>query len=99
MEKLIAPLPSLIFAQRQCLEDGKNILFDRHLPKDRFLLRQIAHPEPGAFVHGIVRHICAGEDNFSAVWSSETNDDVETRGFTRAIRTEQTNDLARAHFD
>ena len=97
MKQLIATVPPLGLVQRKCFQNRKNILFHRHLPKDRFLLRQITHPEPGPFVHGVVCDIGARKNHAAAVWPDQTNDHVKTRGLAGAIRPEESDDLARAN--
>ena len=99
MEQLIAALAPFVFAQRQRFENRQDVLLDRHLAKDRFFLRQIAHAEPGALVHGIIRHVRPGENDAAAVWPDEPDDHVKARRLAGAVRAEQAHDLAGAHLD
>ena len=99
MEQLLAALPPFVFAQRERLENREDVLFHRHLAEDRFLLRQITHPEPRPLIHRIFRHIRAGKNHAAAVWPNESDDHVKAGRLTGAVRAEEPDDLARAHFD
>ena len=99
MQQLFATMPSFRLAQRQRLENGENVLLDRHLAKDRFFLRQITHAEPGSFVHRIIRHIGSGENDAAAVWPNESDDHVKAGRLAGAIRPEQSDDFTGAHID
>src|SRR5690348_11283349 len=99
MEQLITTLTALVFAQGQSLQNRHDVLLHRHFPENRFLLRQIPHPEPRALVHGIIGHVCSTKKNASAVWPNEPDDHIKAGRLARAVRPEQTDDLAFARGD
>ncbi len=74
-------------------------MLDRHLAKDRFLLRQITHSEPRPLVHRIIGHVGSGKNDATAVWPNESDNHVEAGRLAGAIWSEQSNDLARARVD
>ena len=47
----------------------------------------------------MLRHVCAIEDDTSAIWPDQSHDHVERGRLARAVRPEQANDLTAPHFD
>src|SRR5438093_939996 len=68
-----------------------------HFAKDRFFLRQITHPEPGAPVHRIVGYVGVAENHATAVWPDQANDHVKTGGLAGSVWPEKSHDLTRAN--
>src|SRR5205085_9941387 len=86
MQQLLAALFPLRLADRERLENRHDILLDRHLSENRFLLRQITHPEPRAFVHREICHVGAGKQDATAVWPNESDNHVKSSRLAGAVR-------------
>src|SRR3954469_11218665 len=81
------------------LHHGENILTDGEFAEDGFFLREIAHAEPGAEIHGLARDLLVVKEHLSAVRLYESHDHIEGGRLTSTIGTKETDDLAAAHFD
>src|SRR2546423_10369561 len=87
-------MATLLLAQGLCLENREDILLDRHLAEDRFLLRQITHPEPRPFVHRVIGDVVFRKNDPTAIRPDEADNHVESGCLAGAVFAEQTNDLA-----
>ena len=99
VEQLFAAILSFRFANRQRFQNRHDVLFDRHLAKNRFLLRQITHPEPRTLVHRIIGHVRARKHHPAAVRPNESDDHVKGRRLASAVWSEQTDNLSGACVD
>src|SRR6266508_706122 len=97
VQQLIATVPPLSFAQRKSLQDRHDVLFDCHLSKDRFFLRQITHAEASALEHRIIGDVSIRKNHTTAVWPDETHNHVKTGSLTCFVGSEQSHDLASAN--
>src|SRR5438105_13834601 len=96
MQELIASLPSLMFAQLQGLENGQDVLFDRHFAKNRLFLWQIPHPKPSPFEHREISDVGVPENHVATIWSDESHDHVKRCGLAGAVWPQQSNDFSAA---
>src|SRR5690606_17016124 len=71
----------------------------RQVAEHRRLLRQVADAEAGALVHRQARDVAPVEQDASPVDRDQADDHVEAGGLARAVRSEQTDDLAGAHLE
>ena len=62
-------------------------------------LREVAHAEAGANIHGLVGDIVALKHDLTAIGPNEADDHVEGGGLPCAIRAEEADDFAGADFD
>src|ERR1043165_7649638 len=87
------------FAQRKSLKNRQNVLLDRHLAKNRLLLREISHAEPSALVHWEISDIGPGENDSAAIWPNESNDHVKAGVFPAPFFPEKANDSPLGNFE
>ena len=97
VQQLFAPLAAFLFRKRERFQDGQDIFLHGEFAKDRFLLRQVTHPEARAFVHRVVRHVRAVKKDATVVGPHQAYDHIEAGRLAGAVRAEQADDLARAH--
>src|SRR5437588_2786877 len=81
------------------LEYGEQILFDGEFAKHRRLLRQIADSLLRAEIHRQLGDVFVAEGDVAAVRLHESDDHVERRRFSRAVRSEESDDLALPNVD
>jgi hypothetical protein len=81
------------------LENREHVLLDRQPAEDRGLLRQIADAFTRAQVHGSLRDVVAVEHDPAGVGRHEAEDQVERSRLSRAVGSEQPDDLPRSDAD
>src|SRR5438067_3279237 len=93
-EQFLAARLALAFGKRLRFQDGEDVFLNRELAKNRLLLRQITHAHPCPFIHWVIRHVFSFKKDAPAIRPHEADDHVKARRFSRAIWSEQANDLA-----
>ena len=78
---------------RARLQDGQNVLLDGQLAKHGWFLCQITDAEPRALVHRQTGDFPVLKADAAFVRFHQTDNNVESRRFARAIRAEQANDF------
>src|SRR5687767_6084232 len=81
------------------LKHRQEVLFDGELAEDRRLLRQIADAALRAQIHRQLGDVVFAERDLAAVRAHQADDHVERGGFSRAVRPEETDDLALPDLD
>src|SRR5918995_5844514 len=79
------------------LQDGQNVLLDRHSAEDRGFLRQVSDATPGALIHRRVGQLYSIQQNPALVWQDQAGNKVEGRRLSRAIGAQQADYLALLH--
>ena len=77
-------------------DNGQEVLLDGESLKDAGLLGEVAHAALGAFVHGQVGDVFAGEVDGAAIGGEHADDHAEAGGFSGAVSTEEADDFAAA---
>src|SRR6266550_3462258 len=94
LEQRIETVRERVLVQVLQFEDRANILRHAELAEDRRFLREIRDATPRAPVDRQPRQILAVQLDAAAVGGNQTDDHVEARRLSGAVRTEQAHDLA-----
>ena len=81
------------------LEDGHDVVLDGELAEDGGFLRQVAEPQAGALVHGLVRHLHVVQEDVPRVGTDHAHDHVERGRLPGTVGPEQADNLALRHAD
>ena len=76
------------------LDDRHHVLFDGQTTKDRRLLWEITHAEPGALIHGQRCDVLAVQQDLPLVHAYEPRDHIEAGGFACSVGAQQSDDFA-----
>ena len=87
LDELLHLLPTLMPGDGLSFQDGKDVLLDRKLTKNRRLLREIADPELACpQVHGDVSDFVIVVEHPASIGGYQTYDGIEGSGFAGTIR-------------
>src|SRR5690242_8303250 len=81
------------------LEDRANVLLDGEAAEYRSFLRQVTNAEPGPAVHRKIGYVAPIEVDRPGLGCDETGDNIKARGLSRAVRTQQADNLAALNRD
>ena len=93
-QQFFQPFAPLVTVGHGDFEHGEDVVLDRQAAKDRDFLRKIADAEPGAAIHGQLRHVAPVDADAAALGRDEARDRVKAGRLARTVRTEQRDDLA-----
>ena len=79
---------------RARFEDRHQVVFDRQLPEDARILREIAHAGPGTKVHRQARDVATVEQDRAAIGVDQADRHPEAGCLAGAVGPEQPHDLA-----
>ena len=84
----------------QEFHDAQKVVLDSEFAEDARLLGQISHPAlMGPAVHRPMRHITAAQPDCAGVRFDHSASHAETRGFARAVGTQEDDNLASIHLE
>ena len=93
-EQFVAAPVSFPARNPECLQDGKNVLFDGELSKDRLFLRKVPHAHSGSPMHRKAGHVTVLEINSAAVRPNKTYYKIEGGCFASTIWPKQAHNLS-----